>query len=234
MSDVMNFCECSAKMPLIGDKAPAFKANTTNGPIDFPADFAGKWIVLFSHPSDFTPVCTTEFIAFQRDMAAFLELNTQLIGLSVGALSSHLAWLDAIAHMPDGVNIVFSVIDDLHMDIAKLYGMIHPNSSDMSAVRAVFIIDTTGIIRAILYYPPILGRNLREIQRIIVGLQTADAFHVALPANWMPGDKVLSPAPTTSATVYKHHKDTPWFLNYKNLSEGTIYEKLTHKKHTKK
>ena len=234
MADVIDFCECSTKMPLIGDKAPKFTANTTNGPIDFPDDFAGKWIVLFSHPSDFTPVCTTEFIAFQHEMAGFQELNTQLIGLSVGALSSHLAWFDAIARMPDGVNISFPVIDDLRMDVAKLYGMFHPKASDTSAIRAVFIIDTAGIIRAILYYPPNLGRNITEIQRILVGLQTADAFKVAMPANWMPGDSVLTPAPTTSAAIYKHHKDTPWFLTYKNLSEGTIYAKIINKKTTKR
>ena len=222
------------RMPLIGDVAPEFSASTTNGPINFPRDFAGKWVVLFSHPSDFTPVCTSEFVAFQRDIEEFAKLNTQLVGLSVGALSSHLAWLDAIAKMPNGVNITFPLIDDLSMSVARQYGMIHPHSSSVHAVRAVFIIDTGGIIRAILYYPATLGRNMGEIRRILTGLQTADAFGVALPANWQVGDDVLALAPTTADAVRQHRGKTPWFITYKKLGKDVIYSKIGKSKYGKK
>ena len=222
------------RMPLIGDVAPEFSASTTNGPINFPRDFAGKWVVLFSHPSDFTPVCTSEFVAFQRDIEEFAKLNTQLVGLSVGALSSHLAWLDTIAKMPNGVNITFPLIDDLNMSVARQYGMIHPHSSSVHAVRAVFIIDTGGIIRAILYYPAILGRNMGEIRRILTGLQTADAFGVALPANWQVGDDVLALSPTTADAVRQHRGKTPWFITYKKLGKDVIYSKIGKSKSGKK
>lgn len=221
-------------MPLIGEHAPEFCASTTNGKIKFPDDFAGQWIVLFSHPSDFTPVCTTEFIAFQQDMDKFLALNTQLIGLSIGGLASHLAWIDSIAKMPGGIHITFPLIDDMNMNIAKQYGMIHPKSSDTNAVRAVFIIDPAGIIRTILYYPPTLGRNISEIHRIITGLKTADEFGVAIPANWMPGEQVLKPAPKTSATLKKHSGNMPWFMTYKRLDKDAVYRKITKQKHNKK
>ncbi|MBP3340345.1 MAG: peroxiredoxin [Alphaproteobacteria bacterium] len=222
------------RMPLIGDAAPEFSASTTNGPINFPRDFAGKWVVLFSHPSDFTPVCTSEFVAFQRDIEEFAKLNTQLVGLSVGALSSHLAWLDTIAKMPNGVNITFPLIDDLSMSVARQYGMIHPHSSSVHAVRAVFIIDTGGIIRAILYYPATLGRNMGEIRRILTGLQTADAFGVALPANWQVGDDVLALSPTTADAVRQHRSKTPWFITYSKLGKDVIYSKIGKSKSGKK
>lgn len=222
------------RMPLIGDAAPEFSASTTNGPINFPRDFAGKWVVLFSHPSDFTPVCTSEFVAFQRDIEEFAKLNTQLVGLSVGALSSHLAWLDTIAKMPNGVNITFPLIDDLSMSVARQYGMIHPHSSSVHAVRAVFIIDTGGIIRAILYYPATLGRNMSEIRRILTGLQTADAFGVALPANWQVGDDVLALSPTTADAVRQHRGKTPWFITYRKLGKDVIYSKIGKSKSGKK
>ena len=159
--------ENCVKMPLIGDVAPAFSASTTNGRINFPDDFSGHWVVFFSHPSDFTPVCTTEFVEFQRNITDFQHMNTKLLGLSVGALSSHLAWFDAIEKMPNGIKIAFALIDDLDMKVAQQYGMIQPNESDTSAIRAVFIIDPKSVIRTILYYPAILGRNLDEIKRIV-------------------------------------------------------------------
>ena len=218
-----------AKMPLIGDKAPEFSANTTNGPIKFPEDFMGKWVIFFSHPSDFTPVCTTEFIAFQKTISDFEKMNVSLLGLSVGALSSHLGWLDAISNMPEGTNITFPLIDDLDMSVAKKYGIIHKNTSDTHAVRAVFIIDPTTTIRAILYYPASLGRNMSEIWRMLVGLQTADAFKVATPANWMPGDDVLTPAPTTATAMRKQYNTHPWFITYKKLGKAEIYEKICKK-----
>lgn len=216
-------------MPLIGDMAPEFQASTTNGNIKFPDDFKGKWVVFFSHPSDFTPVCTTEFVAFQNTIQDFEKMNVKLMGLSVGALSSHLGWLDAIANMPNGANITFPLIDDLDMSIARKYGMIHKNASDTHAVRAVFIIDPHTIIRAILYYPAIIGRNISEIWRMLVALQTADEFKTALPANWMPGDDVLVPAPITVEQMRKHSDVNPWFINYKKLSKAEIYEKICKK-----
>lgn len=243
MDDLFDLCECgeyedvqteASSMPLIGTHAPEFSASTTNGPIKFPGSFAGKWIVFFSHPSDFTPVCTSEFIAFQRDMAEFEKLNVQLVGLSIGALSSHLAWLDAISKMKNGAEITFPLIDDLGGTIAKMYGMIHPNTSDTHAVRAVFIIDPNGIIRAILYYPAVLGRNIDEIKRMIVGLQTGDAFGVATGANWMPGDDVLQPAPTTANAMRQVSANQPWFMTYKELDKDAVFRKIGKQKSGKK
>ncbi len=221
-------------MPLIGDPAPKFSASTTNGPIQFPDDFAGKWIVLFSHPSDFTPVCTSEFIAFQREIDEFEKLNVQLVGLSVGALSSHLAWFNTIETMPGGIKITFPLIDDMGGKIAKLYGMIQPNASDTHAVRAVFIIDPNGIIRAILYYPAVLGRNIEEIKRMIIGLQTGDAFKVAVPVNWMPGDDVLRPAPGTADAMRRANDNNPWFMTYKKLDKNAVLRKICKQKNAKK
>lgn len=219
-------------MPLIGDIAPEFYASTTNGHIYFPHDFKGKWIVFFSHPSDFTPVCTTEFVAFQRSISDFEKLNTNLIGLSVGALSSHLAWFDAIEKMKDGIKITFPLIDDLNMKIARLYGMIQENASDTHAVRAVFIIDPKTIIRAILFYPATLGRNIEEIKRMLIALQTADKFNIATPVNWSVGNDVLVPAPNTATKMRKNKE--PWFLTYKKLSKREIYDKIQNKTDHKK
>ncbi|MBR3782806.1 MAG: peroxiredoxin [Alphaproteobacteria bacterium] len=216
-------------LPLIGDAAPEFTASTTNGKIKFPDDFAGKWVVFFSHPADFTPVCTTEFIEFQNNLKEFEKINTTLLGLSVGGLTSHLGWFDAISKMQNGTNITFPLIDDLNMNVAKLYGMIQAGASDTHAVRAVFIIDPNGIIRTVLYYPASLGRNMSEIWRILVALQTADAFGVATPANWTPGDEVLTPAPTSASELREHDKKIPWFMNYKKLDKKEIYDKICKK-----
>ena len=197
--------------------------------IKFPDDFAGKWVVFFSHPADFTPVCTTEFIEFQNNLKEFEKINTTLLGLSVGGLTSHLGWFDAISKMQNGTNITFPLIDDLNMKVAKLYGMIQAGASDTHAVRAVFIIDPNGIIRTVLYYPASLGRNMSEIWRILVALQTADAFGVATPANWAPGDEVLTPAPTSASELREHDKKIPWFMNYKKLDKKEIYNKICKK-----
>lgn len=221
--------ENCVKIPLIGDVAPAFSASTTNGRINFPDDFSGHWVVFFSHPSDFTPVCTTEFVEFQRNITDFQHMNTKLLGLSVGALSSHLAWFDAIEKMPNGIKIDFALIDDLDMKVAQQYGMIQPNESDTSAIRAVFIIDPKSVIRTILYYPAILGRNLDEIKRIVMGLQVAQEFKVAIPVNWMPGDDVLNFAPTNTADMRKQNEKSTWFIKYKKLSQRDINEKLYKK-----
>jgi peroxiredoxin 2/4 len=185
-------------IPRIGDDAPAFIAQSTQGPVRFPQDFAGKWIILFSHPADFTPVCTSEFMTFARLEKDFTELNTQLVGLSVDGLYSHIAWLRTIKEKIEfrgwkNVEVKFPLIEDITMEVAKRYGMIQPHESTTKAVRAVFFIDPKSIIRAIIYYPLSLGRNFDELKRVIVGLQTVDQYGVALPADWKPGEDVIVP-----------------------------------------
>ena len=187
-------------LPRIGDMAPAFEAQSTRGPVRFPHDFAGKWLIFFSHPADFTPVCTSEFITFARMEKEFARLNTQLLGLSVDGLFSHIAWLRTIKEKIEfrgwkDVEVKVPLIEDISMDIARKYGMIQPNESSTKAVRAVFFIDPKGIIRALIYYPLSLGRNFEELKRVIIGLQTADRYGVALPADWKPGEDVIVPPP---------------------------------------
>ncbi len=185
------------RMPLIGDKAPAFVAKTTQGVINFPADYVGKWVILFSHPADFTPVCTTEFMTFTSMMDEFTALNTQLIGLSVDSLYAHIAWLRKIKELEwkgmKNLEVTFPLIEDIRMDVANKYGMIQPGQSNTQAVRAVFAIDPEGTIRTILYYPLTTGRNFDEIKRIIQALQKSDKDHVATPADWRPGDDTIVP-----------------------------------------
>lgn len=186
------------RMPLIGDPAPAFKAVTTQGEINFPEDYKGKWVILFSHPADFTPVCTTEFMTFASMADEFRSLNTELVGLSVDSLYAHIAWLRKIQELEwngmKNVEVKFPLIEDIKMDVAKKYGMIQSQSTTQ-AVRAVFVIDPKAVIRTILYYPASCGRNFDEIKRIILALQKADADKVATPANWRPGDDTIIPTP---------------------------------------
>jgi len=187
-------------MPLIGDDAPAFKANSTQGVINFPDDYKGKWVILFSHPADFTPVCTTEFMTFATMQEEFKKLNVELIGLSVDGLFSHIAWLRTIKEKIEwkgmkNVEVTFPLIDDIKMEVAKKYGMIQPNASTTQAVRAVFIIDDKAKVRCILFYPQSTGRNFDEIKRIVIALQKADAEGIATPADWRPGDDVIIPPP---------------------------------------
>jgi peroxiredoxin (alkyl hydroperoxide reductase subunit C) len=198
-------------MPLIGDKAPEFKAVTTQGNINFPQDYAGKWVILFSHPADFTPVCTSEFMTFARMQSEFKELNTELVGLSVDSLYAHIAWLRTIQEKIEwngmkNMEVTFPLIEDIKMDVAKKFGMIQPNQSSTQAVRAVFVIDPDGIIRTILYYPLSTGRNFDEIKRIILALQKADKDGVATPADWRPGDDVIVP-PAGSCGTAKDRMD---------------------------
>jgi peroxiredoxin (alkyl hydroperoxide reductase subunit C) len=187
-------------IPRIGDVAPKFKAVTTQGEINFPDDYAGKWVILFSHPADFTPVCTTEFITFANLEDKFGEANCKLVGLSIDGLYSHIAWLRTIKDKIEfkgmkNIEVKFPLIEDISMEIAKKYGMIQPGESKTQAVRAVFFIDPKGIVRALIYYPLSLGRNFDEIYRALIAMQTADAFNVATPADWNPGDDVIiSPA----------------------------------------
>ena len=234
--------DCITSFPLIGDKAPQFVANTTNGRITFPNDYAGRWVILFSHPMDFTPVCTTEFLSFQSMLYEFKKFNTELVGLSVGAIPSHLAWFRSVyeeINFKDwkNVKITFPVIADMDLHVSKLYGMIHPNTSDTKTVRAVFIIDPHGIIRTILYYPQTTGRNIQEILRILIALQTNNAFGVSTPADWMPGMPVTESLPQTNqemqkriATNIKNKNKQSWYLTFRDLPESKIYEKLVKKK----
>ena len=186
-------------MPLIGEPAPSFTAVTTQGIINFPEDYKGSWVILFSHPADFTPVCTTEFMTFATMADEFKALNTELVGLSVDSLYAHIAWLRKIQELEwngmKNVEVKFPLIEDIRMDVAKKIGMIQPGQSNTQAVRAVFVVDPTGKIRTILYYPLSLGRNFDEIKRIILALQKADKDQVATPANWRPGDDEIIPTP---------------------------------------
>ena len=236
----MHECETQYNLPLIGDVAPSFVANTTNGQIKFPEHYRGHWAILFSHPMDFTPVCTSEFMSFQSMIKDFQNLDTEIIGLSVGAISSHLAWFRSIHDDINfngwkNVNITFPVIEDIDLHVSKLYGMIHPNVSDTKTVRAVFIIDPKSIIRTILYYPQTTGRNMIEIKRILTALQTADAFGVSTPADWVPGLPVIEPSPKTTFDMNKRLKSKnqnvqSWFFTLKPLSKEQIYSKIIKKK----
>ncbi|MBQ4819685.1 peroxiredoxin [Aquimarina sp. MMG016] len=183
-------------MPRIGDDAPDFEANTTHGVLKF-SDFAeGKWVVLFSHPADFTPVCTTELSGFAKRKQEFEVLNTKLIGLSIDSIHSHLAWVNNVREKT-GIYLDFPIIADIDMKVAKLYGMLQPNESETAAVRAVFFIDPYMKIRLIMYYPLNVGRNMDEILRALEALQVSDKHKVALPLNWKKGNKVIVPPPKT-------------------------------------
>lgn len=227
--------------PMIGEKAPGFIAESTQGVIHFPEDYQGKWVILFSHPSDFSPVCTTEFISFAQMQNRFLDLNTELIGLSVDSLSSHIAWLYAIQeqvrfHGLSHIRISFPLIADVSRTIAERYGMVHPQVSSVKAVRSVYVIDAKGIIRAVLHYPPETGRNFKELFRILISLQTMDAFGVLTPADWEPGDDVIQSVPDTLDTAVRaaesnKNESGAWFLNMKKLPKEQIVRKLKrHKK----
>ncbi|KKG13253.1 peroxiredoxin [Methanosarcina sp. 2.H.T.1A.6] len=218
-------------MPLIGDDAPSFAAVTTQGMLNFPEDYKGKWVILFSHPADFTPVCTTEFMTFASMQEEFRKMNTELIGLSIDSVFSHIAWLKRIEEKIEykgmkNLEVKFPVIADLKMDVAKKYGMLQPNASTTQAVRAVFIIDPNAKIRAMLYYPLSTGRNMQEIKRLVTALQKNEAEKVATPANWQPGDDVIIPPPNTMEAVKERLGKTEegkscldWFICLKKDSQ---------------
>lgn len=187
-------------MPRIGDKAPDFEALTTTGKMKFSDYQPGKWKVLFSHPADFTPVCTTEMSGFAENQSVFDGLNTALVGLSIDSIHSHLAWVNNVREKT-GVYFQFPIIADLDMKVSKLYGMLQPNESETAAVRAVFFIDPDHKIRLIMYYPLNVGRNMDEIIRALKALQFSDKNKVAIPLNWQPGDKVIVPPPKTLAEM---------------------------------
>uniref|UniRef100_A0A7C1GKX6 Peroxiredoxin n=1 Tax=Thermofilum adornatum TaxID=1365176 RepID=A0A7C1GKX6_9CREN len=215
------------RMPLLGEKAPEFTAKTTHGVIHFPDDFKGKWVVLFSHPADFTPVCTTEFVAFQKRFEEFEKLNVQLVGLSIDQVFSHIKWVEWIREKL-GVEIKFPIIADDTGEIAKKYGMIHPGKGT-NTVRAVFVIDPNGILRAVVYYPQEVGRNMDEILRLVKALQTSDKYDVALPANWpnndLIGGKVIIPPASDEKTAKERLEKAKkkeiecfdWWFCYKSI-----------------
>ncbi|MGQ9538087.1 MAG: peroxiredoxin [Candidatus Bathycorpusculaceae bacterium] len=204
---------------MLGEAVPDFEAVTTHGKIRL-SDFKGKWVILFSHPADFTPVCTTEFVAFAQINPELVKRNVQLIGLSIDSVYSHITWIRTIKEK-FGVTIPFPVIADLDMKVANLFGMIHPKQSTTAAVRCVFVIDPEMKLRAMIYYPLDVGRNMDEILRLIDALQTADKYKVALPANWRPGDAVIVPPPTTQEDAEKRlhegYECVDWFLCKKKL-----------------
>lgn len=221
--------ETPNRMPLIGDEAPSFIADSTAGRISFPDDYDGKWVVLFSHPADFTPVCSSEIATFAAMAEEFKNMNTSLLGISVDSVSSHLAWIKSIQENVrykayDKQPIMFPIVADVKMEVAKKYGMIQPNASDTKAVRAVFVIDPKHKIRAIIYYPLSTGRNFDEIKRLLEALQTTDDYGVSTPADWRPGDKVMVSAPATfEAMQNSAGRNQPgvecedWFFCRRNL-----------------
>jgi peroxiredoxin (alkyl hydroperoxide reductase subunit C) len=212
------------RLPLIGEKAPSFKAESTQGPINFPKDYKGKWVIFFSHPADFTPVCTTEFMTFASMQPEFEKLNCKLLGLSIDSTYSHIAWLRTIKEKIEfkgmkGVEVTFPVISDLTMEVSKAFGMLQPAASTTQAVRTVFIIDPETVVRATLYYPLSNGHNMEEIKRLLVAMQLSDQHRVATPANWQPGEDVIVPPPGSCGTA-KERVESPaadtkvldWFM----------------------
>lgn len=220
------------QLPRLGEPVPAFEAMTTLGKVSFPADYKGKWVILFSHPADFTPICTSEVLTFGARTAEFKALNCELIGLSVDSRNSHIAWLRTIREkieykgMKD-IKVEFPIIDDVSMKVANLYGMIQPGESQTAAVRAVFFVDPEGKLRAMIYYPLALGRNFEEIKRVLVGLQSIDAFGVAMPADWRPGDEVIVPMKGEDMNDQPEGvKCYDWFFCTRPLPKEEIEKKL--------
>ena len=228
-------------MPRIGEKAPAFKAVTTQGEINFPEQYAGSWVILFSHPADFTPVCTSEFMTFASMEPQFEALNCKLVGLSVDGLYSHIAWLRTIKDKIEykgmkNVEVKFPLIEDITMEVAKKYGMIQPGESSTKAVRAVFVIDPNGVIRTIIYYPLSMGRNFDELVRVLQALQTADAFSIATPADWRPGDEVIVPTAGSCGVAKERMENSKdmkcydWFFCTKQIDKDTVMKAIGRKK----
>jgi peroxiredoxin (alkyl hydroperoxide reductase subunit C) len=225
-------------MPRIGDKAPSFKAISTQGEIKFPDDYAGSWVIFFSHPADFTPVCTTEFIMFASMEEKFNQANCKLVGLSVDGIYSHIAWLRTIKEKIEFkghkyIDIKFPLIDDSNKFISHKYGMIHSKEDNSHTVRAVFFIDPDAIIRAIIYYPACLGRNFDEIYRVLIALKTADAFRVSTPADWQPGDDIILTTPETYTVAREKLEGNDeavdckdWFFCTKKLDKDVIFKKI--------
>ena len=206
-------------LPRINEPAPDFKVNTTHGERRL-ADYKGKWLVLFSHPADFTPVCTTEFIGFAKAADTFKAMNCELLGLSIDSIYSHLAWMQSIKNN-FGVEITFPIIDDIKMEVAQAYGMIHPGAADTQAVRATFFIDPEGKLRAMVYYPMSNGRSIDEFVRLLQAMQTSDANKIATPEGWTPGCDVIVPPPKTPAAIEARKAEgyamKDWYFSTKSL-----------------
>ncbi|SDX87463.1 peroxiredoxin [Flavobacterium degerlachei] len=207
-------------MPRIGDMAPDFEAVTTTGKIKFSEYNKGSWVVFFSHPADFTPVCTTEMSGFALEKDFFANHNTKLMGLSIDSIHSHIAWVNAV-NEKTGVLFEFPIVADISMEVSKKYGMLQPGESETAAVRAVFIMDPKGKVRLIMYYPLNVGRNMAEIKRSLLALQTSDEYSVAMPLDWQPGDKVIVSAPKTVEELAERKKSNlemvDWYLAKKSI-----------------
>lgn len=221
----MEVKERPSGVPLIGDKLPEIVVQTTHGWLELPKAYSGKWLVFFSHPADFTPVCTTEFIAFQARIDEFRKLNCELLGLSMDQVFSHIKWVEWIKETLD-VEITFPIIADNTGEVARRFGMVHPGKPT-NTVRAVFVIDVQGIVRAILYYPEELGRSTDEILRVVEGLQISDENDVVIPANWpnnkLIGDRVIVPPPSDERTAKEHLKQYEcydWWFCHRKLETG--------------
>lgn len=208
-----------APLPRINEPAPDFDALTTQGRKTL-ADYRGKWLILFSHPADFTPVCTTEFMAFAKRADGFAALNTELLGLSIDSHYAHIAWVRSIKET-FGVDIPFPIIADLDMKVAQSYGMIQPGASDTQAVRATFVIDPEGVMRAMVYYPMTNGRSIDEFYRLVQSLQTSDTHGVATPENWTPGQDVIVSTPQTTdaaeARLSEGYDTKAWYFSTRAL-----------------
>ncbi|WP_425039398.1 peroxiredoxin [Primorskyibacter sp. S187A] len=211
--------EARVGLPRLNETAPAFDALTTDGR-KTNEDYKGKWLILFSHPADFTPVCTTEFVAFANRAEDFAALNTEMLGLSIDSHYAHIAWMRSIKDN-FGVDIPFPIIADLDMKVAQAFGIIQPGASDTQAVRATFIIDPDGILRAMVYYPMTNGRSVDEFVRLVKALQTSDENKVATPENWQPGDDVIVPPPATAAAAEARMSEgfetKDWYYSTKSL-----------------
>ena len=209
----------ASTFPHLNEAAPAFNAKTTHGDRSL-ADYKGKWLILFSHPADFTPVCTTEFIGFQKHAETFRSMNCELLGLSIDSLYSHLAWTQNIKEK-FGVEIPFPIIEDIKMEVAGAYGMVHPGAADTQAVRATFFIDPNGILRAMVYYPMSNGRSIEEFVRLLQAMQTSDAHKIATPEGWTPGCDVIVPPPKTPEAIAKRKGEgyamKDWYFSTKSL-----------------
>jgi len=219
MSD-QNMAAAPAGLPRLNEPAPSFDAKTTHGPRKL-EDYKGRWLVLFSHPADFTPVCTTEFMAFAKAHDRFAAMNCDLLGLSIDSNFAHIAWVRNIKEK-FGVDIPFPIIEDLSMQVANAYGMIQPGASDTSAVRATFVIDPEGVLRAMVYYPMSNGRSVDEFLRLVTALQTSDALGVATPENWKAGEDVIVPPPQTQEAAEQRQSEgyayTDWYFSKKKVA----------------
>lgn len=216
----MENLEKEFRMPRIGDQAPDFESITTTGKLVFSEYNRGSWVILFSHPADFTPVCTTEMTGFAKEKEFFAAHNTKLMGLSIDSIHAHIAWVNAV-YDKTGVLFEFPIIADIDMKVAKLYGMLQPGESETAAVRAVFMIDPLGKVRLVMYYPLNVGRNMEEIKRSLLALQTSDEYKVAMPLDWKPGEKVIIGAPKTVESLLERKESdlemVDWYLAVKSI-----------------